>query len=445
MTTIVQCISDLSKTTGRNEKLAILNQYHKTSPLLPDVLERAYNPRYVYKVRQFEKRELEQRHTIEGLWSHINDLLDKLHRGVLTGDIAREACSTIYGKLTPEDAEVFENILKGDLRCGINVSTINKVFPQLIPETPYMRCSLEKGSNVGRFDWKSGVYSQVKADGMFVNVLVGEDGDIQMLSRAGTEFSMAAFGEFASALEELPRGMVYMGEMVVYQGDQVLPREASNGVLNSILKGGEFGPLNTPFFYYWDVVNIHDWKKGRCSIPYSVRFESLLSAPPSEFFNLIDTQMVFSMEEAKHHYHECVSEMLEGTVIKDPNAIWKDGTSKDQVKLKVEADVDLLVVGYNAGNGKNASTFGSLICETSDGKLSVAVSGFTDAMRKRIHAEMEDWVGRKIITVRANSIMINEDGSISLFLPRFVEERLDKTVADSFDKVEAIFSTDVIR
>jgi DNA ligase-1 len=121
--------------------------------------------------------------------------------------------------------------------------------------------------------------------------------------------------------------------------------------------------------------------------------------------------------------------------------IWADGTSKDQIKMKVEAEVDLLVVGWNKGNGKNEKWFGSLICETSDRELQVNVSGFTDPERERIFGEMNEWVGKKIITVRANSIMYakNMGDQHRLFLPRMVEERLDKNEADSFAKVEQIF------
>lgn len=443
MANIVQIIENLSSTSGRNDKIEILKS--EGSDLLKSVLDRTYNPRYVYKVRNFDCRFLERNKTIEQLWKHIDVLLDSLHHGKISGDVAREACSSMWGMLTPEDASIFWNMLKGDLRCGINVGTINKAFPKFIPETPYMRCSLEKSSNIKTFDWDAGVYSQVKADGMFVNVLVDDSGSIQMLSRAGTEFPMKEMEEFAQAISNLPHGMVYMGEMVVYQNDQVLPREAGNGILNSILKGGSFGPMNTPFFYYWDVVTIDEWHSGVSNKPYNERYETLMDIPPNEYSNLIDTQVVHNMGEAKQHYMECVGEMLEGTVIKNPHGIWKDGTSKDQVKLKVEAEVDLLVIGFKEGNGKNAATFGSLLCETSDGKLSVAVSGFTDANRKRIHEEMDSWIGSKIITVRANSIMINPDGTVSLFLPRFVEERLDKTVADDFDKVVSVFSDVSIR
>jgi DNA ligase-1 len=108
--------------------------------------------------------------------------------------------------------------------------------------------------------------------------------------------------------------------------------------------------------------------------------------------------------------------------------------------LKVEAEVDLIVRGFNPGNGKNEKWFGSIICESSDGKIQVNVSGFTDKDRERINKEKAQWIDSKIITVKANSIMKNDSGASRLFLPRFAEERLDKDTADSYEKIVQIFA-----
>ena len=49
----------------------------------------------------------------------------------------------------------------------------------------------------------------------------------------------------------------------------------------------------------------------------------------------------------------------EGVVLKNPTAIWRDGTSKEQVKLKLELDCDLKVIGFEEGEGKFAGTLSS--------------------------------------------------------------------------------------
>jgi DNA ligase-1 len=94
------------------------------------------------------------------------------------------------------------------------------------------------------------------------------------------------------------------------------------------------------------------------------------------------------------------------------------------------------VTGFVPGNGKNSDTFGSLTCTSSCGDLVVDVSGFTDAKRKELHERGEDLMGQ-VITVRANGVLYPSASNDrhSLFLPRFIEERLDKQEADSLGHI----------
>lgn len=437
---VSEYIKALNAKNSRIYKEDSLRKFCKGEPTLIAILERTYNPRWVYNVRKISPKTFGEK-TILEVWDEMNFLLNVLHDRVLTGDAARDACVDMAEKLLPEEAEVFQNILKGDLRCGINAATINKVIPDLIPETPYMRCSIRKGSNFGNWDWTQGIISQVKADGMYVNVILDELGEVSILSRNGSEFANETMKDFVSCVQKnLEPGKVYMGEMLVLEDGEVMSREEGNGAMNSVLKGGNFKTNQKPLMVVWDVVSLVEWTDGICHKPYINRWDDVTKIH-GEYLDVIETKVVTTKEQALAHYQQVVEQGGEGTVVKHPHTIWKNGTSKDQVKMKIEAEVDLKVVGMNPGNGKHAGTFGSLVCESADGKLQVSVSGFTDKMRQSIFENREEWLNGKIVTVRANSIMYNEAGPNRLFLPRFVEERLDKTVADSFEKVEEIFAS----
>ena len=129
---------------------------------------------------------------------------------------------------------------------------------------------------------------------------------------------------------------------------------------------------------------------------------------------------------------------------------WESGTSKKQIKLKVECDVDLLAVELVAGNenGKHADTFGSIRCQTSDGKLVVDVSGISDEQRLEISQDPSLVLG-KVVTVTFNDILETESSdTLSLFLPRFGNKvdgkfiiRHDKTTADDLPRVLDIFES----
>ena len=142
---------------------------------------------------------------------------------------------------------------------------------------------------------------------------------------------------------------------------------------------------------------------------------------------------VKSIAEAFAHYAEKLKEGKEGTVLKRLDMVWKDHTSPGQIKFKLTAPCELKVVGKTKGKGKNASTFGALMCESSCGLLKVNVgSGLKDFHR---HEEWDD----AIITVKFNGINLSNNlnkKAHSLFLPVFVERRTDKSEADDLVRIQ---------
>lgn len=434
---VVSTIQQLSATSSRTDKIAILK---KADKLFQRFLVAAYDPVVSFGVIQMPDVHGDQ-DTLETVSGFILDeLLPNLASRELSGKAAQTAIERVLLKLKAEDADVLRNVIRKDLRCGINTGTINAAINGLIFEPPYMRCSLKDKSNMKKWDWSEGIFSQTKADGMFINAIVGVDG-VQWMTRNGQTFPEGSLGKVLNS--EAPRVLkpnhVYMGELLVIDGLTVLPREVGNGALNSVLKGGSFEPDQQPILKVWDVVSVDEWRAGSSNHVYNLRLGACKLIPESQVISVIDTRVVYDMQDAMAHYRELVANGEEGTILKHPDLLWKDGTSKDAVKLKVEADVDLLVVGFEQGRGKFADMVGSLTCETADGGIRVNVSGFTDGMRKHITENVDQWIGNKVITVRANDIM-EADPVSSLFLPRFVEVREDKDTPDTTAKVFEIFA-----
>lgn len=375
------------------------------------------------------------------------ELLEALRIRQLTGNDAREAVRDHLDALTPKSAELLKRIITKDLRAGFTDGTVNKAAKGTIKEFPYMRCSLPKDAKLDSFDWAKGVYSQEKADGMFANVDVEDksNGGVRITSRQGQPFPLTSDAMTALAnqlLDTFAERTQTHGELLVYNGETgLLPREQGNGMLNSLSQGGELPPGHFIAFEAWDQIPLDAVKpKGKWDVPYATRWlllQAQVHAARRLAVRTIQTRIVHSLAEAYEHYRVLLAQGREGTIIKNRHAIWRDGTSKEQVKLKLEVDVDLKPVRFLPGTGKNADTFGAIECETSDGKLVVAVgSGFTDKQRKEIHLRRDDAL-RAIAVVRANSVMKPSESNDrhSLFLPRMVELRYDKTEADSLERV----------
>lgn len=450
---ITAALRKIADTPGKNDKQDLVKAFC-AFPAFKRVLVAALSPAITYGMKAVPTKQPDiapGTNTFEN--APIWDVLTKLEKRELTGSAAREEVQKWMNFLTDDSAWLFSQIIQRDLRAGFGESTVNKACPGLIPEFPYMRCSLPKKVKLDKFDWDGGVVSQEKADGSFFNGDKHGDGRVFFRTRQGTPYPEGSLHE----LEECFRTYIAAdtqthGELVVYQDGVIMPREDGNGVLNSVAQGGQLEPNQRVVAMVWDQIPLAAAvPKGKHEVHYRQRLSALIRQLPKpadgtngplEPLGLVATKVVRSLAEARAHFKEMLKQKKEGTVFKNGTAIWKDGTSTEQVKLKVEFTVDLIIKGFEPGKGKNAATFGSLICETADGQLEVAVSGFSDALRKAVHESREDYL-ETIMAVTANGVMAPGESSkkYSLFLPRYSEFRTDKKTADTlqqvFDQFEA--------
>ena len=450
---INQLFETLASDNGRKFKEDLLSQ-HAGNETLKRVVKLALDPTinfYIKKIPAYTK-------STGPVWdlNEALDQLDYLYTRKVTGNDAVAHLVEILQALDVEDAEVIKKIIQRDLKCGVSESTANKAWKGLIPEYPYMRCCLPKHTKLDKFNWTKGVYSQLKADGMFANVNLYTDYTVELFSRSGSVFPMDQFKGLAEEIANtFVAGTQTHGEVLVKRDGVVLPREIGNGILNSVLKGGEFASNEQPILLVWDQIPLAAVVPGgKFKVKYSERFESLRKQLHDDnepvLIELIETRIVHSMEEARAHYKELLGLGFEGSIIKDADAIWEDTTSKSQVKFKLEVTVDLKIVGFTEGNGKNAATFGAIQTESACGMLEVDVSGFKDKPQKGILTRKEISDRRAefietIMAVTANDLMppTKSNPKWSLFLPRFAEFRLDKSTADTLVQIQEQFDNAV--
>jgi DNA ligase-1 len=126
----------------------------------------------------------------------------------------------------------------------------------------------------------------------------------------------------------------------------------------------------------------------------------------------------------------------EGTILKDENGTWKDGKPNWQIKMKLEMDVDLVIVGFNYGTKgtKNENVISSFNCESSDGFVKTRPQGIKEDMMVYITENQSELMG-KIVKVKCNGLSKDKEGNYSLLYPAFMEIRDDKTEADSLPEI----------
>lgn len=419
---ILDILKELEATSSRLEKEAILKR-EENNKLLKRVFFLAYDPFtqfYIRKIPSYTPAQENQADTLDSVLDSLTNLSDRR----VTGNAAIEFLTKLLSSLTKNDAMVLERVISKDLKCGASASTANKTWPNLIHEYACMLCTPFDQKLIDKFKWPALV--QLKMDGMRFNAIV-KDGKCEFRSRNGKEINL--LGNLEQEFIALARGanMVYDGELLVVIEGNIQDRQTGNGILNKAVKGtissGEAASVQATV---WDCIPYDHFKAGKGTVQYAVRFAMLESASLPSKIRLVESTAVGSFEEAQKIFEGYLAQGQEGIILKDMSGVWEDKRVKTQVKFKAELDCDLKVVGIQPGTGKYEGMVGALLCESSDGIVKVDVgSGLSDEDRKR-----DDYVG-KIVAVIYNARIKNKQGEESLFLPRLIEVREDKNIADS--------------
>lgn len=276
---------------------------------------------------------------------------------------------------------------------------------------------------------------QEKMDGMRVLLFSEGKGNYNFFSRSGKTFDDQ--GKFVEFAKLLPKGCVVDGEfMVLDKSGNYLPRKKGNGICNKGIKGTiSDDETNRLVFVIWDVMTQHEFSKGSVTTTQE-RFEGLVKFYDQRcnFPNvkLVKHEVVANEKVVLKRFKEFTASGGEGVIVKNLDQVWEPKRSRGWLKLKIEKEMELQIQEVQEGLGKNLGQMGSLPCTDASGRLNVSIgTGFSDNLRADIWARKKEIVGG-IITVRYNEIIVDEDeGTMSLFLPRFLEERLDKTEPDN--------------
>jgi hypothetical protein len=423
-------LESLASNNSRNFKIDQLNA-NSDNEVLREVVRKALDPFtqfYIRKIPEYTPN------TGDGIsLKFAIDSIGDLTKRLVTGNAGIEHLRANLEALNADDAKVLERIIAKDLKCGVDVSTANKVWKNLIAEYPCMLCSPFEQKLVDKIQFPA--FVQTKMDGMRFNAIV-RDGKCEFRSRNGKEINL--LGNLEEDFIAMANGVdcVFDGELLVKDKGIVLDRQTGNGILNKANKGTiKTDEARKVHATIWDLIPYADFTNGVCQVPYSQRLESLcvmIDTYQPKKVGLVDRWEVATIEEANTLFEGLLADGQEGIILKCRNGIWEDKRSKTQIKFKGELECDLKIVAVEEGKGKAAGMLGAIICESADGVVKVNVgSGFTEEHRKKYWKEN---LVDKIVAIKYNMRIKNKQGEDSLFLPVFIELRDDKSVADS-DKV----------
>lgn len=388
----------------------------------------------------------------------------------LRGNAGKELLVSVLEQVSENDAKVLKLMIGGSLRAGFEVRTINKVFGKgFVPEAPYMGAvSYSKTKVLKLFRDNEVVFSQLKADGRYSNILVGHDG-IEMESRQGLPT------DFGNEFDFMMEGLESFGEEFVLNGEMTIPgldRKTANGIIRAITVIGEkifnnedvekellkfekrYGKSYEGYrgmidFTCWDVIPATVYR-GQMSETdtkdYIERFDELqkvISAIGNSRLSVVESRIALTPAEAMEHYLELIRRGEEGTVLKaalgSSGAKWRAGKHTNQVKFKEEIFLDLKIVGFRYGEkGKaNENVVSTILLESECGLLKTAASNMSKDVMKMVTRSQEELKGT-IVEMKCSGLSQDREGDWSTQHPNFHGFRNDKIVANTLKECQEI-------
>lgn len=486
----------LGDTTSMLEKKKILVEFSDgrytddTVRLLKKIFKMVHDPDYIFGIKDrsvFDTAPSTSHSTVE-LEKALFFIEDKFIKNKIRGGDQKRLIQELMLNLSETNSDLIMNIILKKLNIDTGRHIINDampgtvMLPQYMGAVPYSEERLKKIFDVKTKMNHSFVVSQEKMDGMYANF---NTGPLSFISRNMKPIQLN-IGSLNSRIEPFLKKLrdsfmiestsdtrtgdfVLNGELLIRGFD----RYTSNGLLNSIstteakLDGSrsltekelkkidktkieietEYNTtydsiIDSIYFVVWDFIPQEHFNNGLWDIPYSTRLSILEGAistsdnQENNFISLVQTKKITVQEEALEHYYSVVQNGGEGTIVKSIDTIWKSGKPNSQLKLKLEMDVEMEIIGFRQGDSgtKYHNTLGAFIVKSKDDKIITKAPGLTEKMRFHAWDNKKDYLN-KIITVKCNGYSKNRDGGHSLLHPRFDEMRPDKTEANTLEEI----------
>jgi ATP-dependent DNA ligase len=412
MDNVISILEELEGTGGSLAKRQILetNCRHQ---LLKQVFVAASDPYTVYYVNKFrmpkaapaDDCELDHDEAVEELLK----LLSKLSERALTGNAAKDAVVALFSRFDPLQQKWCQRILLKNLRCGVQETTINKVWPGLVKSfsvalAKTLRSEFVKGEGIKILDRVTyPVRVEPKLDGLRC-IAVKKDGSVTFFTRNG------------SILESMPKIKAALEasnyDNVVLDGEGMAEDWATSA---SVMMSKTRKDDSNLYYNVFDAMELNDWTSQTSSLTYKDRVAlvaDVVERCGSDRVRQVPHIMAQDESELKAYFAKCMDEGYEGVMLKTLDTLYEWDRSANILKLKPCVTYEGVIVGHYEGRrgGKREGLWGGFEVLLPNGVITRLGGGFNDALKAEIQLHGPDSYLGKVVELEAQPDPLTENG-----------------------------------
>lgn len=427
---VYNIMSEIQSESGRNAKKDLLKKYEGDTDFR-EALEFLLNPYIVTGLsskkmkKRFKASEIEEAVKDESI-SSLKSLVEYLKVNNTGRDIDVKRIQHFIASHNEDVGEFIYKLATKSLKLGITEKTVNEVYGEdTIPTFDVMlaeKYADKADSLTGKF------YITQKLDGNRC-IAIKEDGDVKFFTRKGQPIS--DMNELANEFKKLPDNMVYDGEVLIINKDNLPTDQLFRATQKVVRKDGEKKGLE---FYVFDALPVSEFRKGKSKKTYEQRRNNL-----ELIFNQFgDNELIHLLPVLYEGENKQMISVLmkfaeekgwEGLMINSANGLYQTRRVADLLKVKEMKSADLLCIGLEEGTGRNKGRLGAILVEYKGGVTKVG-SGFTDEEREKYWANNDDIVGNIVEVQYFEESKDEKTQQVSMRFPIFKTVRHDKGIDD---------------
>jgi len=439
MPSIIDILEKLESDNSRLFKEELLEVYNDDL-LLKRVFTVVGDPYTNFYINKFKAPKPLEKSTVSdngAIMAFIEILHEKLSTRQVTGNAAKRIVESFFEGIDARQAKWCQRILLKNLRCGVQSSTVNKVWPGAITKfsvqlAESLTTRHENGKGIIIEDNVNyPIRVEPKLDGLRC-IAVKHEGTVTMFTRSG------------NVLETLPKIKLALekaswDEFVL---DGEIMGESWNESASIVMSHKKGKDDSSMIFHVFDAMPFIDWQDQVSELTLMNRVElvgELVIKCDNPAVKQVPGRLANNQEELLEMYAAETSAGFEGVMLKDLDALYLFKRSSNIKKLKPTMTFEGVIVSHYEGNRgtKREGLWGGFEIKLPNNIVTRVGGGFTDKLKSEINLDPDVWIGR-VVEVEGQPDPLTGDGLTAdgkIRFPVFIRERDIRDVDQSLWRI----------